>query len=79
MEEFRLRSRLYCPFLLPVLSERPSMYSAQASCRLPSGRVRVIPTMTARGLCSDGRYYDCPAYRFWRRPARPEPREPQVA
>jgi len=74
VEEFRLRSTLYCPFLLPILSERPWTYWAQVSCRLPSGRVRVIPTMTARALCTDGRYYDCPAYRFWRRPERPEPR-----
>ena len=74
METFRLRSPLDCPFLLPVLSDRPWTRSAQPQCRLPSGQRRLIPTAIARRYCTQGRYYDCPAYRFWRQPERRGPR-----
>ena len=69
VEEFRLRSPLYCPFLLPILVDGTWSYSSQPSCRLPSGELRGISACEFERFCVAGRYYDCPGYRFWRQSA----------
>lgn len=66
VEEFRLRSPLYCPFLLPILADGPWSCTSQPACRLPSGQVRGIARCELERLCVNGRYHECPGYRFWR-------------
>jgi len=67
MEEFRLRSSRYCPFLLPSLGKSGGgLVRQQPSGRLPSGQVRAIRAQDFQRLCVEWRYYGCPGYRFWR-------------
>ena len=57
---------LNCPFLRAPLTDREWMNSAQAYCRLPSGRMRVISRDMLERVCVHGRFYDCLGYRFWK-------------
>jgi len=57
VEEFRFWTRRYCPFLLPGTV-------GQRFCRLPTGQVRSLSPRDLREFC-EGRYHECPGYRFW--------------
>jgi hypothetical protein len=51
-------TRRYCPFLVRVPGGRVA-----PTCRLPSGRARSLSPRDLREFC-EGRYHDCPGYRF---------------
>lgn len=65
---------LRCPFLCGrVAAAREGAPGSEASCRLPSGRVRSLSPETVARLCTGGRYFSCPGYRFWRAAQRAWP------
>lgn len=62
MVEFGLWRRRYCPFLVGVPG-RPASRVGPPTCRLPFGRVRSLSPRDLWAFC-EGRYHDCPGYRF---------------
>lgn len=60
---------LSCPFLKWGVADPVHAPHAQASCQFPAQAVRFLSREAVARLCTNGHYFDCPGYRFWR-PAR---------